>query len=198
MPRRPRSGALHTIAAFTLAAHALLIGLAWRDAEPPKPRPPQRVAMRLVAVPAATPPRTVVHEPTVRPALPTRRAPVRVEPPRPAVAPPPEVVTGVAFAPPRLGVLVTAPATWLKPPPTEDMPAAAMAAQAAMAHAAREAARSQIAYAMQRARQAAPPADGRCALLPDDAPTPACTDQRVIGASVTSTPRDVTVTAPGL
>jgi hypothetical protein len=140
-----------------------------------------------VTPPAATAPRTAAPEPGARPALPTRRAPARVETPRPTVAPPPEVVTGVAFAPPRLGLPGTAPATWLKPPPTDAMPAAAMAAQAAMAHEAREAARSQIAYALQR-----------CAALPGDAPSPACADQRVIGASVTSTPRDVTVTAPGL
>ena len=185
MPLRPRSGALHTIAAFTLAAHALLIGLAWREAEPAKPRPPQRVTMRLVAAPAATPPRTLAPQRTARPAPPTRRAPARVEPPRPSVAPPAEAVTGVAFAPPRLGVPGTAPATWLKPPAAEALPAPAMAAQAAMAHEAREAMRSQIAYALQR-----------CAQLPADAP--ACADQRAIGASVTSTPRDVTVTAPGL
>src|SRR5687768_15921525 len=122
MSPRPRSGALHAIAAFTLAAHAGLIGLAWRDAEsPPKPRPALRVAMRLVAAPpVAAPPVAAPLPAAERPERRTaaiRRAPARLAEARPAVAPQPEPVAGVALGPPRWGLPGAAPARWMNPPP---------------------------------------------------------------------------------
>jgi hypothetical protein len=248
MSPRPRSGALHAIAAFTLAAHAALIGLAWRDAGSTAPRPALRVAMRLVAAPP-TAARVPVAERPARPAAAPRRAPARPDAPRRAVAAKHEPVAGVAFGPPRWGLPGTAPAQWMNPPAPLHVPAVVVSvAQAAQAQAARDAARWQIADALQRALPPAPAADGHCALLPAPAAALVCddetlrqalapreaalagllaahralepqagglsisvaqgrytvawdaapADQRLIGASVTSTPRDVTVTAPGL
>ena len=156
------------IAAVTLSVHAVLLATAWRAPPDRRPSHAKSVTLRLVQDPA--PRQAVAAAAAAAPAsrrrtarvLPDAPVPRRAEPvpaALPAAAPvpvtaPAEVITGVAFGMPRIGLPGAATARWMSPPVAQDVAAAPtpamLLAQMARERAMREAARAQIADAVQR------------------------------------------------
>ncbi|MEP7297287.1 MAG: hypothetical protein ABI702_13955 [Burkholderiales bacterium] len=198
------------IAAFTLSVHALLLATAWRA--PPDRRPSQAAAVTLRLVPGAAPRQVVAAAalpapaPAPAPARTSLQRAKRVRPDAPvprrsepvqavvtAAAPaqvvvPAEVITGVAFGLPRIGLPGTPSSRWMNPPSTQDVaPAqtpAVLLAQMTRERAMREAARAQIVDAAQRtlidASTAA--AEGSCLLTIEADARLVCDDESLTQA----------------
>ncbi len=180
---RPRSFVFKAVAAATVLVHGLLIGWAWQGvAAKREPARSARVAMRLIAAPAAHPhPVEVARLRTApQPARPEPKATRRPrnddmahEKPKPLAAPPAsaEPIVGIALAVPTISLPGAAPKRWVNPPPAPTAAQAsppAMLAAWAQAEAARNASRSQLEFALQRhLAEASPPSpdvEGACTL----------------------------------
>ena len=211
---RPGHRVFKGVVAWVVAAHLVLIAMQWAGGARPQATSSARMSMRLVATPARTtaavPERAAIEKPVASPAKVARiartkrpaatpAAPIEAARATPRIEAAPEapvqarmeqaadaqVITGVAFGLPRIGMPGSADARRMaaspEPTPLPQGPPPAMLMQM---QAARAAALSQIADALSRevASWQAPADEGQgaCALSAQPGARLACDDERLL------------------